>query len=190
MVWPRPGGSCGWSGMCEAEAVVRGVSVQFPMESGCSRRPRPQPFPNSTNLQKAEIDPSCQITEAAEETSRKEGVTRKVGEAADRRGSGESWERRGKGLGAGSGVSDLLPGEKRGEVEARAEASPCVPPRGQVNGAGWGVESWGREEEGGRCVTPGRAVPEGLPAGRPRSTAPASGARWPSAGAAARPGRR
>lgn len=135
-------------------------------------------------------DPSCQITEAAEETSRKEGVTRKVGEAADRRGSGESWERRGKGLGAGSGVSDLLPGEKRGEVEARAEASPCVPPRGQVNGAGWGVESWGREEEGGRCVTPGRAVPEGLPAGRPRSTAPASGARWPSAGAAARPGRR
>lgn len=58
MVWPRPGGSCGWSGMCEAEAVVRGVSVQFPMESGCSRRPRPQPFPNSTNLQKAEINQS------------------------------------------------------------------------------------------------------------------------------------
>ena len=34
------------------------------------------------------------------------------------------------------------------------------------------------------------AVPRDLLAGRPRSTAPASGARWPSAGAAARPGRR
>lgn len=39
-------------------------------------------------------------------------------------------------------------------------------------------------------MTPGPAVPEGLLAARPRSTARASDARWPSAGAAARPGRR
>lgn len=44
-----------------------------------------------------------------------------MGEVVDRRGLGESWERKGKGLRVGSGVSDLLFGEKRGEAEARAE---------------------------------------------------------------------
>lgn len=73
-------------------------------------------------------DSSCRMAEAAEGTSRKERVTLEVGEVADRRGSGERLERKGK-------ASKLLVRRARGvggsylfareETGSRGEGGGC-----------------------------------------------------------------
>lgn len=51
-----------------------------------------------------------------------------------------------------------------------------------MNGVGWGVESWGREEEGGRCVIFGWVVFEGFLVGCLCSIVLVSGVCWLSVG--------